>query len=323
MANKRNPKAASGRDQGGFVALPWSVMDCPAYEALSYPAKALLLELARQFVRDNNGKLLASRAHLKGRGWTSADVIDRAKRELLNGGFIHETVRGHRPNKASWYAITWQTLDRHNGYDHGAVESFERGAYRKTAPVKNASLSPSGGTERPRIGPSGGTGKPPTVPGGGPIEGVFQGSPVPSGGHHLEKPSTAVVEPAPSSAMTAVAGNREAAPATTDKPANQPPAIETLADLWAAVGCRSVWTKPTDVERERLHQLAKDRATKASQTSAERMRVARDAEASAKARRASRTKSSNVISLPTVRVEDDGVIRERDELAHDLSAWAD
>ena len=60
MANGRNrgQKGDSGRDAGGFVALPWSVLDCPAYARLSHPARALLFELARQFVRDNNGRLL-------------------------------------------------------------------------------------------------------------------------------------------------------------------------------------------------------------------------------------------------------------------------
>ena len=107
MANARNPKRKghdTSRDQGGFVALPWSVLDCPAYARLSHPARALLLELARQFVRDNNGRLLASAAYLSKRGWKSADVITRAKRDLMQAGFIHETVKGHRPNRASWYA---------------------------------------------------------------------------------------------------------------------------------------------------------------------------------------------------------------------------
>jgi len=183
MANRRNSgKASSGRDPGGFVALPWSVLDSRAYAALSHPARSLLLEIARQYVRDNNGRLLASRAYLATRGWTSADVIDRAKRELLDAGFIFETVKGHRPNKASWYAVTWYTLDRHAGYDHGAVESFRRGAYRE-----NASLSPSRGTERASIGPSHGTERPPPVPSHGPMRANFDPSPVPSDGHHLGK----------------------------------------------------------------------------------------------------------------------------------------
>jgi len=190
MANGRNQgrnKGNTGRDAGGVVALPWSVLDCPAYATLGYPARALLLELARQFVRDNNGRLLASRAYLASRGWKSADVIDRAKRELLAAGFIFETVKGHRPNKASWYAVTWQTLDRHPGYDPGAAGAFEKGAYRQ-----NAALNPSGGTERLRIAPAGGTEKAVPVPSGGTIRPVLNPRPVPSAGHHLEKPSAVV-----------------------------------------------------------------------------------------------------------------------------------
>lgn len=144
MANGRNPrgKGDAGRDAGGFVALPWSVLDSPAYQALSHPAKALLLELARQFVLDNNGRLLASRAYLAKRGWHSPDVIDRAKRHLLEAGFIFETVKGHRPNKASWYAVTWRTLDRHPSYGPGAAAAFDRGAYRHQPSItKNAGLS--------------------------------------------------------------------------------------------------------------------------------------------------------------------------------------
>ena len=163
-----------GRDAGGFAALPWSVLDCPAYAALSHPARSLLVEIARQYTGDNNGRLLASRAYLAPRGWSSADVIDRAKRELLKTAFIHETVKGHRPNKASWYAVTWRSLDQHAGYDHGAAASFERSAYRK-----NTSLSPARGTEGRAIGPARGTETPTSVPSRGPMQATFNASPVP------------------------------------------------------------------------------------------------------------------------------------------------
>lgn len=124
-------KHDTGRDPGGFVALPWVVLDSPAFAKLSYPARCLLFEFARQFVRNNNGRLLASLAHLRTRGWNSADVIIRAKRELLEAGFIFETVKGHRPNKASWYAVTWRELDIHPGFDTGAAKAFQRGSYWK------------------------------------------------------------------------------------------------------------------------------------------------------------------------------------------------
>jgi hypothetical protein len=138
MANARNntAKGDTNRDAGGFVALPWAVLDCPAYSTLSHPARSLLMEFARQFVRNNNGRLLASSSYLRKRGWNSPDVITRAKRDLLKAGFISETVMGHRPNKASWYAVTWRRLDNLNGYDPGAKELFRRGAYAELTPLQ-------------------------------------------------------------------------------------------------------------------------------------------------------------------------------------------
>lgn len=226
MANGRNrgTKGDSGRDSGGFVALPWTVLDCPAYAALSYPARALLMEVARQFVRDNNGRMLLSIAYLSKRGWKSSDVITRAKRELLAAGFIFETVMGHRPNKASWYAVTWRTLDKLQGYDEGATASFVRGAYMSTAfkpqltreqlyekwrgtgagsagkatttdkkpTKKNTSLTPPHGVEDPAIAPSGGVETIDVGPPGGAIDPVFTPLSTPSNGNHLEMPSTAV-----------------------------------------------------------------------------------------------------------------------------------
>lgn len=219
MANGRNKsnKGNSGRDGGGFVALPWSVLDCPAYAALSHPARALLFELARQFVRDNNGRLLLSAAYLLKRGWRSADVITRSKRELLAAGFIHETVKGHRPNRASWYAVTWQALDRLPGYDVGAAESFLRGAYRQNSPLKNASVRPSHGVESPPIAPSHGVEKASPTPSHGAIRDVLRPSPTPSHGNHLDMPSI---------------GSYGTAPPT------QQTAHETLAGLWKAVSAK-------------------------------------------------------------------------------------
>ena len=185
MANGRNSgkRGDTGRDSGGFVALPWSVLDCPAYAALSHPARALLLEIARQFVRDNNGRLLASRAYLAKRGWNSPDVISRAKNDLIAAGFIHETVKGHRPNKASWYAVTWRALDRLPGYDAGATETFMRGAYQ------NASLRPSPVLGKALIGTSPVLGGPRSSTPPVPIKPISAASPSTPPVHPLEMPS--------------------------------------------------------------------------------------------------------------------------------------
>ena len=166
------------------------------------------MEIARQFVKDNNGRLLASGAYLRKRGWLSADVITRAKRELIAAGFIFETVMGQRPNKASWYAVTWQRLDRLKGFDEGAVETFRKGAYMANVPLqqprtredlyqkwrepgnKNASLTPCGGVGDAPIAPSGGVEGLALAPSHGAIDPVFDPLPTPSHGNHLEMPST-------------------------------------------------------------------------------------------------------------------------------------
>lgn len=81
-------------------------------------------------------------------------------------------------------------------------------------------------------------------------------------------------------------------------PPEPPKAIHTLAELWAAVGCRSAWTTPTKVERLREARTAQRRA------------VDRHVRPRPK------------LPAPALPVDDEGLTRERDELAHDLSAWA-
>ena len=187
--DRRSKGHDTSRDSGPFIALPWQVTDSANYIGLSHPAKALLMEMARQYVRDNNGRLLASRAYLSKRGWKSADTIGRALRELIAARLIHQTVQGHFPKTASWYAVTWRTLDRLPGFDAGAADSFERGAYAKQ-PLKNASLKPRHGQRGGRIEPPDGQGgkvlRPPAVA----MKGVLDTSPRPPDGHHLDKPST-------------------------------------------------------------------------------------------------------------------------------------
>lgn len=207
MANGRGDprkRRDTGRDPGGFVALPWRVLDSAAYMGLSPTAKALLLEVARQFRGDDNGRMLLSRVYMATRGWYSAGVIQQAKTELLAAGLIFQTVMGYRPAKASWYAVTWRKLDKIPGYDSGTEITFEQGVYSKTAakekraapactkPKKNASLIPAHGTETALIVPAHGTETPPPVPPHGTIPATFAPLPVPPHGHPLEEPSSGV-----------------------------------------------------------------------------------------------------------------------------------
>ena len=207
MPNRRanSRKRDTSRDPGGFIALPWSVTDCPAYGRLSHPARSLLVEFARQVGNANNGRLLASGAYLAKRGWNSADVITRAKRELLNAGFIFETVMGHRPNRASWYAVTWRTLDKLAGYDVGVEKAFERGAYQKGISPKNTFLTPPHGVGKPAIAPPHGVGKSPPAPSHSAIRPIIDRLATPSHGNHLEMPSVGVAfDPAASAPLAVV-----------------------------------------------------------------------------------------------------------------------
>ena len=288
-------KGGSGRDAGGFVALPWVVLDSEAYMGLSHPAKALLLELARQLRPDNNGRLLASMNHLRPRGWTSYDVITRAVRELMSAGLIHQTVQGCRPSKASWYAVTWMALERGiQGYDHGAVESFQRGAYRQKQPLKITPLTPPPGVGGASTAPSPGVGRGRSTPSPGAVEGVFGTSSTPSPGDHLDKPSTAQQseqgQGRGKGARTAEKTGETIVAPTTEE---QPRAIETLAELWGKVGSRSCWVTriPT----------CKDTARAAMAQAVARKRLSRP-------------------TPPAVATDDDGWTRTRDD-AQDVGAW--
>lgn len=140
MANRKSKFAGSVRDQGGFVALPWRVIDSASYRSLSMHARALLIDIARQMQGNNNGALLCSRTYMAARGWKSADMLTKAKRELLAAKLIHETVMGQRPNKASWYAVTWHALAKLEGMDPGTAALFRRGSYCEMALVKTPPL---------------------------------------------------------------------------------------------------------------------------------------------------------------------------------------
>jgi hypothetical protein len=189
------------------------VIDSHAFKSLSHPAKALLIELARQYVRDNNGRLLASSAYLAKRGWRSRDVITRAKAELIEAKLIYQTVQGHRPNKASWYALTWYTLDRLPGYDVGAAEGFRRGMYHSTPlpapkptrdelfekwrdagangqkkPKAGEVLRPPPGLETPVVAPPQGLESEPPRPPDGTLIALLPTLSRPPDGNHLEIP---------------------------------------------------------------------------------------------------------------------------------------
>lgn len=109
----RKQKKSSER----FIRIPFWVMDMPAWKKLSFSSRALIQDVLMQYNGKNNGKLVLCEKALKPRGWTSTTTVTKCKRELIEHGFMVETRKGAKPNKASWYALTWLGLDVREGVD--------------------------------------------------------------------------------------------------------------------------------------------------------------------------------------------------------------
>lgn len=117
------------RMPGRFLALPHSVLHSAAYTRLSNTARSLLIEFGAQLADYNNGLLRCTLKQMRPRGFGSPATIAKAKKELLEAQLIYETYKGHRPNKASLYAVTWHSLHPNPKFDPGAYEDFRKGAY--------------------------------------------------------------------------------------------------------------------------------------------------------------------------------------------------
>jgi hypothetical protein len=134
------------RDGDRYIALPHVVTDSPSYRQLGYAARALLIDIARQYTGSNNGRLVACTKYLRPMGWKSNDTVSRALGELKDAGLLIETRMGMRPNRAAWFALGWYALDAADGLDIDAK------AYR-TGQYKLAPLIPTIGVSGPRIAP--------------------------------------------------------------------------------------------------------------------------------------------------------------------------
>jgi hypothetical protein len=136
--NKR--KRDAGRDGGQFVAIPHIVLQSPSYRGLNHAARSLLLDIAMQHNRRNNGALVACEKYLAPLGWASSQTITRALRELLDAKLLILTRQGSRPNRAAWYALGWQALDMSAGLDIDPRD-YRTGQYKlSTQPLKTQAL---------------------------------------------------------------------------------------------------------------------------------------------------------------------------------------
>ena len=140
----KNKKAAYSKKRddpnGAVIVLPHYLLNSDAYKTLSGNAVRLLIDIAMQYNTRNNGSLLASiRFMREKRGWKSSSALKKALNELIEHELICKTVQGRLPNKASWFALCWATLDDIKGLDI-SVQSFPRGGYAHWKPSENTKL---------------------------------------------------------------------------------------------------------------------------------------------------------------------------------------
>lgn len=106
------PKAST---QHPYAAIEHRVIDSAAFADLKPTAQVLVLILARQLTKDNNGHLQATFSWCKQYGIGSEHTLRDAIAQLISHGFLYRT-RSHGANGA-WakYALTWLPVTKKTG----------------------------------------------------------------------------------------------------------------------------------------------------------------------------------------------------------------
>lgn len=133
MSKKRQKLQEAVR--GRYTPIPHELLDSQKFIGLSHIAKALLFDALRQHNGRNNGHIQLSEKWLKGRGWASKDVIQRARKQLVESGLLWVTKQGG--NKwPTLFGFTWLDVTDYKGLDV-PVGQFVKGGWRDAAePLK-------------------------------------------------------------------------------------------------------------------------------------------------------------------------------------------
>lgn len=79
---------------GGHVRVYWSILDSPAWHALSYADQALYMALRRDLGATNNGNISATLKTMRHRGFTSSATLAKCLRALQAVELIDKTRQG-------------------------------------------------------------------------------------------------------------------------------------------------------------------------------------------------------------------------------------
>jgi hypothetical protein len=114
MSDKRQ-RLKGRKTSGSFMQIPHAVIEHENYSRLSHRACRLLWDLYSQFRGKNNGDLCASMSIMKRKGWKSNDQLSKAKKELLETGWIVRTKVGGLGIGPDLFAVTFKPIDECGG----------------------------------------------------------------------------------------------------------------------------------------------------------------------------------------------------------------
>lgn len=89
-----------------YITIPNQCLASENFTSLSTKACKLFLDMAAQCKGYNNGDLCMTWSIMKKRGWKSQDTLARAKKELLDKGWLILTRQGGR-NRCSLFAFSF------------------------------------------------------------------------------------------------------------------------------------------------------------------------------------------------------------------------
>lgn len=124
-----------------YVIIGSELLVTEAYKALSYSARAMLVELLHFYTGTNNGRIFIAPEMLRDRGF-SKNTATKSFRELSAIGFIYMTRRGgSKLGLCSWYALTWLPIDKSEGM---YLDGFVSKKFLKYIPEEKKSRSEIG-----------------------------------------------------------------------------------------------------------------------------------------------------------------------------------
>jgi hypothetical protein len=121
-----------------YAAIEHRVMDSPAFADLTFSARALLFQLARQCNGINNGHLQATLKYLEPYGF-SVNTITRGIDDLIKHGLICRTWKGNHWRGWSKYALTWLSITNASGL---ILTHFKANAWRDFTLAEKKSAPP-------------------------------------------------------------------------------------------------------------------------------------------------------------------------------------